>query len=146
MPSTTMLSAAAATAMPFCIALRKRGSSAITWSEGKTPSTASGFWRSMRKAARPQAGAVLRATGSWTIWSVGHALQLVGDLGGQILVGDDPGLVRRGQRLEPLDGLLNHGALAVQRQNLLGVGAAGAGPEAGAAASGKYHRAKIDRL
>ena len=44
--------------------LRKRGSSAMTWSEGKMPSTASGFWRSMRKAARPQAGAVLRKTGS----------------------------------------------------------------------------------
>ena len=72
MPSTTMLSPAAATAMPFCSAFRKRGSSAITWSEGKMPSTASGFSRSMRKAASPQAGAVLRATGSCTICAAGR--------------------------------------------------------------------------
>ena len=53
---------------------------------------------------------------------------------------------RLGQRLEPLHGLLNHGALAIQRQNLLGVGAAGTGPEARTAASGKNHRTKIDWL
>jgi len=73
----------------------------------------------------------------------GHALQLVGDLVGQVFVGDDPDLLRPNQRLEPLDGLLDHGALAVQRQNLLGVGAARTGPEAGTAASGKNYRAKI---
>jgi hypothetical protein len=78
--------------------------------------------------------------------SGGHTLQLVGDLACQVFVGDDPGLLRRGQRLEPLDGLLDHGALAIQRQNLLGVGAAGAGPEARTAASGKNHRTKINRL
>jgi len=71
-PSTTMLSLAAATAVAFCRAFRKRGSSAITWSEGKMPSTASGFSRSIRKAASPQAGAVLRATGSWTILPAGN--------------------------------------------------------------------------
>ena len=76
----------------------------------------------------------------------GNALQLVGDLMGQVLVGDDPGIVQTGQRLEPLNGLLDHGALAVQGKNLLGVGAAGAGPEAGTAASGKNHRTKIDWL
>ena len=38
------------------------------------------------------------------------------------------------------------GALAVQGQNLLGVGTAGAGPEARAAASGKNHREEINRL
>ena len=50
--------------------------------------------------------------------------QLAGDLLGQVLVGNDPGLVQAGERLEPLDGLLDHGAFAIQRQNLLGVGAA----------------------
>ena len=50
-----------------------------------------------------------------------------------------------GQRLETLDGLLNHGALAVERKNLLGMGAARAGPEAGTAAAGKNHWAKINR-
>ena len=54
----------------------------------------------------------------------GHPLQLVGDLRSQILVGDHPYLVQPGQRLEALYGLLDHGALAVQGQNLLGVGAA----------------------
>ena len=40
---------------PFCSAFGKRGSAipAITWSEGNTPSTASGFSRSIRNAARP---------------------------------------------------------------------------------------------
>ena len=146
MPSTTMLSPAAATAMPFCSAFRKRGSSAITWSEGKMPSTASGFSRSIRNAASPQAGAVLRATGSCTICVGGQARQLVGNLLGQKLVGDDPGLFQRGQRLEPLHGLLNHGALAIERQNLLGAGAAGPRPEAGSAATGQDHGTKIDRV
>ena len=71
--------------------------------------------------------------------------QLVGDLLRQILVGDDPGFLHPGQRLEALHGLLNHGALAVQSQNLLGAGAARAGPEAGSAAASQNHRTKIDR-
>ena len=100
----------------------------------------------MRKAARPQAGAVLRATGSWTICSAGTPRKLVGDLVGQEFVGDDPGVVRAGQRLEPLDGLLNHGALAIEREHLLGAGAAGARPEAGSAAAGENHRTKINWL
>ena len=72
-----------------------------------------------------------------------HALQLAGDLMGQVLVGDDPNLLQTGDRLEPLDGLLQHGALAVQSQNLLGVGAAGARPEARTAASSKNHGTEI---
>jgi len=83
----------------------------------------------MRKAARPQAGAVLRATGSSMI----------------CFVGDDPGLLRPDERLEALDGLLNHGALAIERKDLFCVGATGARPEAGSAAAGQDHRAKIDR-
>ena len=145
MPSTTMLSPAAASAMPFCSALRKRGSSAMTWSEGKTPSTASGFSRSMRNAARPQAGAVLRATGSWTICSAGTPGNWSAISWARYSLVMIQVLSRLGQRLEALDGLLDHGALAVQRQNLLGVGAAGAGPEAGTAAAGENHRTKIDR-
>jgi hypothetical protein len=74
----------------------------------------------------------------------GQAGELVGDLVGQELVGDDPGFLQLGQRLEALDGLLNHGAFAVQREHLLGAGAARAGPEAGTAAAGENHRAKID--
>ena len=77
---------------------------------------------------------------------LGHASQLVADLVGQIFIGDHPGLGRGGQRLEPLHGLLDHRALAIQRQNLLGVSAARTRPEAGTAASGKYHRTKIDWL
>ena len=72
-----------------------------------------------------------------------NALQLAGDLLGQVLVGDNPGLVQTGQRLEPFHGLLQHGTFAIQRQNLLGVGAAGAGPEARTAASSKNHGTEI---
>ena len=43
----------------------------MTWSEGKMPITASGLERSTRKAASPQAGAVLRATGSLIICAEG---------------------------------------------------------------------------
>ncbi len=110
------------------------------------PITASGLDLSTRKAAKPQAGAVLRATGFLHNLRGGHALQLVRDLVGQILVGDDPGLIQSGQRIEPLDSLLNHGALAIERQNLLGAGAARTGPEAGTTASSKYHRSEIDWL
>ena len=73
----------------------------------------------------------------------GHTLQLVGDLGCQELVGDDPGLLQVSERLETLDGLLDHGALAVEGKNLLGVGAARAGPEARTTASGKNHGTEI---
>jgi hypothetical protein len=41
---------------------------------------------------------------------------------------------------------LEHGAFTVKRENLFGARAAGAGPEAGSAASSQYHRAKIDRF
>ena len=53
----------------------------------------------------------------------GKAGQLVGDLVCKILVGNDPGLFEARQRLQPLHGLLDHGALPVQGQNLLGVSA-----------------------
>ena len=144
MPSTTMFSPAAARAMPLCRALRKRGSSAMTWSEGKTPSTASGFWRSMRKAARPQAGAVLRATGSWMICAAGTPGNWSAISWARYSLVMTQVFSRRAEGLEALDGLLDHGALAVEGQNLLGMGAAGAGPEAGAAAAGQNHGTKID--
>ena len=73
-----------------------------------------------------------------------QAGQLVGDLLGQILVGDDPGFFESSQRLEALHGLLNHGALAIEGENLLGAGAPGTGPEAGAAAAGQNHGTEID--
>ena len=76
----------------------------------------------------------------------GHAGQLVGNLMGQKLVGDNPGLFERGQRLETFHGLLNHGALAVESENLLGAGAPGTGPETGAAAPGQYHGTEIDSV
>ena len=74
----------------------------------------------------------------------GHAGQLVGNLLSQILVGDNPGFFESRKRLETLHGLLNHGALTVERENLLGAGAPGTGPEPGAAAPGQYHGTEID--
>ena len=76
----------------------------------------------------------------------GQAGQLVGDFLGQKFVGDDPGFFERSQRLEALHGLLNHGALAIESENLLGAGAPGAGPETGAAATGQNHRTEIDSV
>ena len=74
----------------------------------------------------------------------GQAGQLVGDLVGQILVGDDPGFFQRCQRHEAFHGLLDHGALAVEGENLLGASAPGTGPETRAAAPGQNHGTEID--
>ena len=75
-----------------------------------------------------------------------NARKLVGNLMRQKFVGDNPGLFRRGQRLQSLHRLLDHGALAIERQHLLGPGTARAGPEAGSAATGKNNWTKINRL
>ena len=100
----------------------------------------------MRKAARPQAGRGIARDRLLDNLAGGQAGQLVGDLVGQVFIGDDPGFLQPGQRIEPLDRLLNHGALAVEGQDLLGAGAARTGPEAGTASTGKNHRTKIDWL
>jgi hypothetical protein len=66
-----MFSPAAATAIAFSSVAMKPGSSPMTWSAGNIPSTASGESLSIRKAARPAAGAVLRAAGSLRICAAG---------------------------------------------------------------------------
>jgi len=50
---------------------------------------------------------------------------------GQIFVGDHPGVIEPSQWLEALDRLLDHGALAIERQYLLGPGAAGSAARSG---------------
>src|SRR5262249_24172181 len=67
----------------------------------------------------------------------GHARELLADFVGEIFVGDDPGFVGFGEGLEALDGLLDNAALAIEREDLLGMGAARPGPEAGTAAAGE---------
>src|SRR6185437_2240285 len=74
------------------------------------------------------------------------ALELIGDLLGEELVCDDPGVAGTRQGLEPLHRLLNHGTLAIERQHLLGAGAAGAGPKPCSAAAGKNHGTEINTL
>jgi hypothetical protein len=55
----------------------------------------------------------------------------------QQVVGDNPELVQRRQRPQPIHRLLDHGLLAIQRQHLLGARAAAARPKAGPAAAGQ---------
>ena len=75
---------------------------------------------------------------------LGHTLELVGDLVGEELVCNDPGVAEAGQGLQALNGLLNHGTFAIESQDLLGAGAAGTRPEPGTAAASQNHRSKID--
>ena len=49
----------------------------------------------------------------------------------------------RSQRQQPRHGLLDHGLLAVERQQLLGATLPAQRPEAGAAAAGKNHGMEI---
>jgi hypothetical protein len=132
-----MFSPAAAAAMPFCRALRKRGSSLMTWSDVGVVALdeEGGKAASRRGVAGHRLLHDLRG---------GHAGQLVGNLMGQKLVSDDPGFFQRCERFEPFHGLLNHGALAVESENLLGASAPGTGPETGTAAPGQNHGTEID--
>lgn len=59
-----MFDPAAAISRPCFKVSRNRFSSAMTWSEGNIPITASGSSRNSKNAASPMAGAVLRPTGS----------------------------------------------------------------------------------
>src|SRR5262249_8843443 len=59
-------------------------------------------------------------------------------------VGDDPEVLLRAQRQEPLHGLLDHGLFAVQGEHLLGQPAAAPRPETGPASARQDHR--IERL
>ena len=54
----------------------------------------------------------------------GNTAQLIGNLLGQKIVGDNPGFIQTGQRLEPLHRLLDHGAFSVKRKHLFGACAA----------------------
>ena len=94
-------------------------------------------------AARPMAGAVLRAAGSARICFWAEPRKLARDLAPQMFVGDDPESRRRGQRQQPRHGLLDHGLLAVKRQQLLGAALPAQRPEAGASAAGKNHGMEI---
>ena len=63
----------------------------------------------------------------------------------QFGVGDDPKIRRRRQRQQPRDCLLDHGAVAIQRQHLLGPPLAAQRPKTRAPAAGEDHGIKIRR-
>jgi hypothetical protein len=61
----------------------------------------------------------------------------------KIVVGDDPELFRRSQRKQACHGLLDHGLLAVEGQQLLGSFLSAQRPEARASATGEDHWIKV---
>src|SRR6185437_5939497 len=68
--------------------------------------------------------------------------KLAYDLAPQMLVGDDPETRRGSQGQQPAHGLLDHGQLSVERQQLLGKALPAQGPEASAAPAGENHGMK----
>src|SRR5438309_263113 len=70
MPSTTMFSPAAAISTPRSIVLRYLDSSAITWSEGNIPMTASGFLQTTQVGKQRQVqklrGTLLKCMWRWS--------------------------------------------------------------------------------
>jgi hypothetical protein len=69
--------------------------------------------------------------------------KLTYDLAPQMLVGDDPETRRGSQGQQPAHGLLDHGQLSVERQQLLGTTLPAQGPETRAAAASENHGMKI---
>ena len=94
-------------------------------------------------AANPMAGAVFRPTGSARICFGAKPRKLAHDFAPQMLVSDDPETCRRSQGQQPANGLLDHGLLSVEREQLLGTTLPAQRPEAGAAAAGENHGMKI---
>ena len=74
----------------------------------------------------------------------GRELRAHGAHGGFLLaVGEDENTIRRDRVAEAGDGFFEHGALGEKPQQLLGAGAAAAGPKTFAAAAGKNEDVKI---
>ena len=69
--------------------------------------------------------------------ALGDFRELANDLVPQMAVGENPDSLGRQDRPQPVDGLLDQGAVAEQPQDLFGAGPAALGPEAGAPASGQ---------
>ena len=63
--------------------------------------------------------------------------KLAQDGGAQVVIGDDPETARRGHGREARDRLLDHGLLAIEREQLLGAPLAAQRPEARASAAGE---------
>ena len=105
--------------------------------------TASGDVRSRMKAARPIAGAVLRPAGSARICFFSSRGNWRNDLLTQIVVSNHPKKFRRSQPNQARHGLLNHGLLAVQRQQLFGPPLTTEGPEARSASASENDWVKV---
>ena len=69
---------------------------------------------------------------------------LASDRRAQIVVGDDPEVLRLRQRQQAIKGFLDHALVAVQREELLGLALAADGPEPRAAASSEDDRIELD--
>ena len=69
--------------------------------------------------------------------------KLAHDFAPQMLIGDDPETCRGSQGQQPAHGLLDHGLLSVERQQLLGATLPAQRPEARAAAAGENHGMKV---
>jgi len=74
---------------------------------------------------------------------VAQSWELRGDHRLQVVIGDDPKVFLACERSQARDRLLDHGAVAVERQHLLGKALAAERPEARAAAAGKDHGMEI---
>ena len=69
--------------------------------------------------------------------ALGNFGQLLDDLGAQVIVGENPDALGRQHGAQAVDCLLDESAFAEEFQDLLGAGAAAAGPKAGASATGQ---------
>jgi len=96
MPSTTILSAAAATASSFAAPLRKRGSIADHVVGGKDAQHRVGVLALDEESSQSAGGAVLRATGSWTICPAGMPFNWSAISAARYSFSDHPGLVQPG--------------------------------------------------
>ena len=95
------------------------------------------------KAASPIAGAVFRPTGSAMICcfssrGIWRAISRC-----RVFVRDDPKTARRSERQQARNRLLDHGLLAVEREQLLGPALAAQRPKTRAPPAGENYRIEI---
>ncbi len=108
------------------------------------PSTASGanaFDEKGREACRWRCVSRGRLADDLIFW---NAIELSADGARKKIVGDDPEILRLRQRRESVNGALDHGSFAVERQYLFGSGLAAARPEPGSTATGEDDRPEIN--
>jgi hypothetical protein len=73
----------------------------------------------------------------------GKFRKLTQNSGAQVVISNDPETARCGQWGQARDGLLDHGVLAIKREELLGAALSAQRPEARASAAGQDYRTKM---